>query len=104
MFLGLDPEVSCFCYSLDALAIDGCTRVSYQHTLVFLTDGSATSTTPAVLAKIAFPAIRDGWITGPVSAGAGESATEGGAWASEKSPCLRLVAMLVDTSIVGERD
>jgi hypothetical protein len=73
------------------------------HTFVFLDDGSEVSI-PAVLAKIAFPAIRDGWITGPVGAAAG-SANDGAAGAgasacaSEKTTCLRLVAMLyVDCS------
>jgi hypothetical protein len=72
-------------------------------TLFFLVAGSEVSI-PAVLAKIAFPAIRDGWMTGPVGAGAG-CATEGAAGAgasacaSEKTTCLRLVAMVyVDCS------
>jgi len=69
------------------------------HTLFFLVAGSEAST-PAVLAKIAFPAIRDGWMTGPVGAvtgsatGVGDGAG-GSACASEKTTCFRLVAMLL---------
>jgi len=68
-------------------------------TLFFLAAGSDGSI-PAVFAKTAFPAIREGWIMGPArgadDSGAGEAAWAGAsACASEKSTCLRLVDMLV---------
>jgi hypothetical protein len=68
-------------------------------TLFFLVAGSEVSI-PAVLAKIAFPAIRDGWITGPVGAAVGCATGVGdgagaSACASEKTTCLRFVDMLL---------